>query len=257
MTRLFVVVLARDKKHVDDKIRELENLRVPYKIICGESLNHPNVVYRAPKGKYDAINFGVTLIPKDVDIVVMNDVDTIIHDFYLALRYFTDEKVALVFGTEMVKEGPQTLFFRILNPIRRKIPIAASGELMFIRRNVLERILPLKPCKAEDTYIVFKVLEYRYKTVFCEDCYAETERTKTAAAEEIYKKKTVTGIYQALAYSRPPYLVRLFYILLPFFCPLLLVLGKKGYFWMRGILLGLIDFLRGDRTGVWQPTYME
>jgi cellulose synthase/poly-beta-1,6-N-acetylglucosamine synthase-like glycosyltransferase len=257
ITKLFIIVLARDRKHVDDKIRELENLGVPYRIICGERLNHPNVVYRAPKGKYDAINFGASLIPKDVDIVVMNDVDTVIHNFHLALRHLKDEKVALAFGTEMVKEGPQNLFFRFLNPIRRKIPVAASGELMFIRRDVLERILPLKPCKAEDTYILFRVLECGYKTIFCEGCYAETERTKSAEKEEIYKRKTVTGIYQALTYTQPPYLVKLFYVFLPIACPLLLVLGKKGYFWMRGILLGLIDFLRGDRTGVWQPTYME
>jgi len=255
--KLFFLVLARDKAHVHDKIRELENLNVQYKIVCGDRLDHPNVVYRAPKGKYDAINFGASLIPKDVDTVVMNDVDTIIHNFHLALRYLKDEKVALVFGTEMVKEGPQNLFYRFLNPIRRKIPIAASGELMFIRRHLLERILPLKPCKAEDTYILFRVLEYGYKTIFCEDCYAETERTKTAEKEEIYKRKTVTGIYQALTYTQPPCLVKLFYVFLPVACPLLLVLGKKGYFWMRGILLGLIDFLRGDRTGVWQPTYLE
>jgi len=187
----------------------------------------------------------------------MNDVDTTIHNLDLALRHLKDEKVALVFCTEMVKEGPQNLFYRILNPIRRKIPIAASGELMFIRRDVLERVLPLKPCKAEDTYILFRVLEYGYKTIFCEDCYAETERTKTAEKEEIYKRKTVTGIYQALAYTQPPYHVKLFYVLLPIACPLLLILGKKGYFWMRGILLGVIDFLRHDRTGVWQPVYME
>lgn len=60
MVRLFFTVLARDKKHVDAKIRELENLGVLYKIICGERLNHPNVMYRTPKGKYDAINFSVS-----------------------------------------------------------------------------------------------------------------------------------------------------------------------------------------------------
>ena len=257
MMKLFFLVLARDRTHVDDKIRELENLGVPYKIVCGERLNHPNVVYRAPKGKYDAINFGASIIPEDVDIVVMNDVDTIIHNFHLALRYFKDEKVALVFGTEMVKEGPQNLFFRILNPIRRKIPIAASGELMFIRREVFEKILPLKPCKAEDTYILFKVLEYGYKIVFCEDCYAETERTKSAEEEEIYKRRTIAGIYQALSYADPPPLIRLFYVFLPFVSPLLLVLGRRGYYWMRGILLGFLDFVHGDRSGFWNITYMK
>jgi cellulose synthase/poly-beta-1,6-N-acetylglucosamine synthase-like glycosyltransferase len=255
MTRLFFLVLARDRTHVNEKIRELENLRVQYKIVCGERLNHPNVVYRAPKGKYDAINFGASLVPKDVDVVVMNDVDTIIHNLNLALRHLKDEKVALAFGTELVKEGPQNLFFRLLNPVRRRIPIAGSGELMFIRRNVLEMVLPLKPCKAEDTYILFRVLEHGFRVVFCEDCYAETKRTMTAEKEEAYKRRTVTGIYQALSYTRPPAVIKLFYVLLPFSCPLLLVLGKRGYFWMKGILLGFIDYLQGDRTGVWKATY--
>jgi hypothetical protein len=91
--------------------------------------------------------------------------------------------------------------------------------------------------------------------VLSEECSVETEKTKAAEKEEIYKRRTVSGLYQALAYTKPPYLLKLFYVLLPFACPLLLVLGKRGYFWMRGILLGLIDYLRGDRTGVWQPTY--
>lgn len=254
--RLFFIVLARDKTHVEDKIRELENLGVPYKIVCGVRSDIPNVVYREPKGKYDAINFGASFVPKDAEIVVMNDVDTHIHNFHLALEHSKDEGAALVFGTELVKEGPQNLFFRIFNPIRRKIPVAASGELMLIRQDVFRRVIPLKPCKAEDTYMLFKVLEQGHKIVFCEDCYAETERTKTAEKEEAYKRKTVTGIYQALSYTRPPYSIRLFYVLLPIASPLLLVLGDIGYYWMKGILLGLLDFLRGDRSGYWESTYM-
>lgn len=56
---------------------------------------------------------------------------------------------------------------------------------MMIRNDVLRRILPLKPCKAEDTYMMFKAIELGYKAVFCEKCYAETERTKTAKKEEL------------------------------------------------------------------------
>ena len=255
--KLFFLVLARDRKHVLHKTKELEKLGIPYKIICGEHVDHPNVIYRAPKGKFDAINFGVELIPEDVDIVAMNDVDTIIHNFDAVLQPFEDEKVGLAFGTELVNEGPQALFFRFMNPLRKMMPIAGSGELMLIRRGLLKKICPIRPCKAEDTYIMFKVLELGYRTVFCEECHAETERTKTADKEELYKRKTVTGIYQALSYSNPPSSVKLFYAFLPFASPILLVLGTNGYFWMRGILLGLTDFLRGDQSGVWQTTYME
>jgi len=253
---LFFIVLARDKKHVSEKIRELESQRIPYKIVCGERLDHPNVLYRVVRGKYDAINFGARLIPKDFDTVVFNDVDTKIYNLDLALRYFIDRKADLLFATEMVSRGPQSLFFRILNPIRKKILVAASGELMFIRRKVLERILPLKPCKAEDCFILFKVLEYGYKAVFVEECYAKTERTQTAEEEELYKRRTVAGIYQALSYTKPPFVIKLFYILLPFMSPLLLVLGRKGYYWMKGIMLGLLDYVRGDRSGFWEPTYI-
>jgi len=255
--RLFFLVLARDEKYVDEKIKELNLLDVPYIIICGKRLNHPSVVYREPKGKYDAINFGFRFIPENVDVVVLNDVDTKIYNIEAALKNFSRDEVVLVFARVSVKEGPQKSFYVLLDFIRRKVSIAASGELMLIRRDVLARVLPLKPCKAEDSYIMFKVLEFRRKAIFCEECYVETERTKSAEKEEMYKRKTVGGLYQALAYTQPPFLVKLFYVLLPIASPLLLTFGKKGYFWMKGILHGFIDYIRGDRSGVWQPNYME
>ncbi|EMR74268.1 hypothetical protein MCGE09_00428, partial [Thaumarchaeota archaeon SCGC AB-539-E09] len=82
-------------------------------------------------------------------------------------------------------------------------------------------------------------------------------RTKSIEKEEMYKRKTVSGLYQALSYTKPPRSIKLFYILLPFASPLLLVLGRKRYYWMRGILLGFIDYLRGDRSGTWLTTYMK
>jgi len=255
--KVFFLGLARDSKYIDKKIKELKDLGVPYIIVCGVRINHPNIVYREPRGKYDAINFGSKFIPEDIDVVVLNDVDTKIYNISAALRHFNSQKVALVFARVSVKEGPQKFFYVVLDFIRRRLPIAASGELMFIRRNVFEVILPIKPCKAEDSYIVFKILEFKHKIVFCEDCYAETERTKSIEKEEVYKRKTVCGIYQALAHTRPSPFIRLFYVLLPIFSPMLLVLGKKGYFWMRGILFGVTDYLRGDRSGVWQQTYMK
>lgn len=253
---LFFLVLARDKKYVEEKIRELSKLNVPYLIVCGERIHHPKVKCRAPKGKYDAINFGAKLIP-DVDVVALNDVDTKIRNFDAALRRFKKGKAALLFVKVKVSRGPQQLFYTILDALRRQTPMIASGELMLIRRDVLRKILPLKPCKTEDNLILFKVLEFKYKAVFCEECYVETERTRTAGKEEIYKRKTVTGLYQALSYANPPPHIRLFYIFLPMICPLLLILGRKGYYWLRGIMLGFLDYVRGDRRGYWEPTYME
>lgn len=258
MMRLFLVVLARDKKHVKEKIEESENLNVPYIIICGEPIRSSAVVYRTPRGKYDAINFAEGLIPKDVDTVAFNDVDTrIMCKFQDMLRHFKDKKVAIVFVSEQVKEGPQILFLNILNAIRKKIPIACSGELMMVRRDVLPAILPLKPCKAEDTYMMFKALELGYRAVFCEECHAETVRTKSIEKEALYKRKTVAGIYQALSYTKPPWQVRIFYWFLPFASVLFFVLGRRGYYWAKGILLGFLDYARGDRSGTWKTTYMD
>jgi len=254
----FFLVLARDEKHVTDKIEELNILGMPYLIVCGsQNLEHPNIVYREPQGKYDAINFGFKFIPRDTDVVVLNDVDTKINNFEAASQLFRFNDVNLVFARVCVKEGPQRLFYKLLDRIRRRFMIAASGELMLIRYDALRRIIPIKPCKAEDSYILFKILEFKYQCVFCEECYVETERTKTAEKEELYKRKTVGGIYQALSYTKPPHRVRLFYALLPIASPLLLIFGTKGYFWMRGILRGFIDYLCGDRSGYWKTTYMK
>jgi hypothetical protein len=84
-----------------------------------------------------------------------------------------------------------------------------------------------------------------------------TKRTGNARQEEDYKRRTVGGIYQALSMTNPPIIVKLFYMLLPFVSPLLLVLGRKGYYWTKGILLGYVDCARGDRTTTWKPTYAE
>ena len=255
--KTFFLVLARDKQYVDEKIGELEELGFPYLLVCGTKNNHPHTVFRTAKGKYDAINFGFNCVPTDTDVVVLNDVDTKIRNFEEALHWFEQKGVGLVFAKVLVKEGPQRLFYTILDGIRRRFLITASGELILIRYDLLKRIVPMKPCKAEDTYLLFKALELKQKCIFCDKCIVETERTKTPEKEEIYKRKTVGGIYQALAYTKPPKALKLFYSLLPFSSPLLLILGKKGYFWTKGILLGLLDYLRGDRTGVWKTTYMD
>jgi hypothetical protein len=161
----------------------------------------------------------------------------------------------LLIGTLSVREGPQQLFVPLFNALRRWFPLAATGELSIIKRTLLNRVLPLQPCKAEDTYILFKALEYGCKVAFCEEALAETVRTKVPEEEEPYKRRVVAGIYQALQYTTPPPHIRFFYAGLPIFGVLLMFLGKKGYYWARGILLGYLDYLRGDKRGYWIPEY--
>ena len=254
---VFFLVPSIDEQHVYAKIKELTALRVPYLIVSGKRINKPHVVYREPRGKYDAINFGSKFIPKNVDVVVLNDVDTKIQNFESALKTLYSENAALLFGRVVVEKGPQQSFYPLLDFIRRRVLVSASGELMLIRKDAFDAVIPIKRCKAEDSYILFKVLELKGKAVFCEVCYVETRRTVSAEKEEEYKRKTVCGIYQALAVTKPHALIRLFYFLLPLLAPLLLVSGRKGYFWTRGIFLGLADYLRGDQSGTWLSTYMN
>lgn len=252
---IFGLIFARDATYLKAKMLEFDALRIPYLIICGEHVDHEKVVYRAPHGKYDAINFGCSLLPDDVDLVIFNDVDTKIHNLRSALQLAKTENIDLLIGTLSVKEGPQQLFVPLFNALRRWFPLAATGELSIIRRTLLNRVLPLQPCKAEDTYILFKALEYGCKVVFCEQALAETVRTTVPEEEEPYKRRVVAGIYQALQYTSPPPHIRFFYTGLPIFGVLLIFLGKKGYYWARGILLGYLDYLRGDKSGYWIPEY--
>jgi len=253
--RVFFVVLARDAAAVEGKAAEISKLGYPCVIVCGERTRFSNVVYREPQGKYDAINFGMKFVPPDTDVVAFNDVDTVIHNFEGGLQFFKDPSVSLVFARVDVERGPQLSFYSLLDSLRDKFPIAASGELMLARYEALREIMPLRGCKAEDSYILFKLLEKGGRTVFCKQCYVTTRRTFRPEEEEEYKRRTVGGIYQALSMAKPPVIVRLFYMLLPFLSPLMLASGRKGFYWMKGILLGYVDYVRGDRTGYWRASY--
>jgi cellulose synthase/poly-beta-1,6-N-acetylglucosamine synthase-like glycosyltransferase len=231
---LFFIVLARDQRHVREKIMELENMRIPYLIVCGEKMDHPKVVYREARGKWDAINFGSQFVSKDADVVVLNDVDTRIHNFEHVLSHLYDG-IDLVYCRVNVTKGSQVKFYRIVDPIRKRFHIFASGELMLIKREVFKRVLPIPPCIAEDSYILFKALELGYRAHFCTKTYVITERTINTKEEENYKARTTLGIYQALKYTRPPPWIRTFYGLLPMAAPLLALAGEDGKAWMRGV----------------------
>jgi cellulose synthase/poly-beta-1,6-N-acetylglucosamine synthase-like glycosyltransferase len=248
-SEIFFIVPARTAEGVNDKIRELKELGYSFIIVCGEKLDLPNVVYRKNTGKYDAINYGARFLRDETKIVCLNDVDTKIHNFEKALEKIRDNVASLVFCKLKLKGGSQVYFYSMMDRIRRRLQITSSGELMLIRRKVFEAILPLPPCKTEDNYILFKVLELGYQSVFCEDCWVETERTDSLEKEEAYKVRTVTGVYQALSQTRPKPSIRAFYLLLPFVAPLLLLQGKRGLSWLKGIIRGTAAFLKGDREG--------
>ena len=247
-SEIFFVVLARTKDGVKEKIAELENLGIPFVIVCGEKTDHPNVVYRPKKGKFDAINFGAKFLRPETKVVCLNDVDTRIYNFEKSLSKLS-KGLVLVFCKVRLDSGPQVHFYSLLDRIRSSLPINSSGELMLVERRVFDRILPIPPCKTEDNYISFRVLELGYKLFFCEDCWVETKRTQTLDEEERYKTRTVTGLYQALSLTEPPILVRVFYLILPFLTPLLLLQGRRGLAWANGILHGFTNFLRGDKEG--------
>ena len=243
----FFIVAARTRKNLDAKIVELQKMNVSFIIVCGEKVNHPNVVYQENAGKWAAINFGTTFIPKEAKVIVLNDVDTEIHNFKLAFECLS-KKISLVYCRVQLSQGPQVKFYKILDPLRKHFHIAASGELMIIKNEVFERLLPIPACMAEDSYILFKTLELGYKANLCMGAYVTTERTHNAKEEAVYKNRTTLGIYQALDNSNPPVVIRVFYLMLPFFAPLLSLMGKDGRAWTKGIDQAVKDHLTKKRS---------
>jgi hypothetical protein len=236
----FFIVSARNHENIDKKIEELEKMRFPFLIICGEKMNHRNVMYRKVNGKWDAINYASKFVPEEANVIVLNDSDTQIHNFENALISL-NKNIDLVYCKVKVFKGPQLKFYKLLNPIRKISHIAASGELMIMHKEVFKKVLPLPACIAEDSYILFKALELGYRANFNNITYVTTERTNNSKQEEVYKHRTTLGIYQALDHSRPPLLIRFFYIILPFFAPFLFIAGKDGRAWSKGIKKALVD----------------
>jgi len=251
------IVLARSHEGVAEKTSELRKLGVPFIIVCGEKIDHPDVIYRKKKGKFDAINFAAKFIDKNIKIICLNDVDTKIFKFEKALEAMRYSNAGLIFCKVKVDSGPQVQFYSLMDQIRRYFPITSSGELMLIRKKVFDEILPIPPCKTEDNYVSLKVAELGYHVSFCEDCWVETKRTQTFEEEMQYKTRTVTGLYQALSLTKGSPLVRVFYLSLPFFAPLLLVQGKRGGAWTKGILQGYTNFLRGDKGGAFEKIVVQ
>ena len=239
----FFIVPARNLKNLDAKIAELQKMNAAFIIVCGEKFNHPNVKYQENRGKWAAINFASKFIPKETKVIILNDVDTEIHNFKQAYVCLS-KKFALVYCRVLISRGPQVKFYKILDPIRKHFNVAASGELMLIRKEIFDRLLPIPACMAEDSYIIFKALELGYKAHFCSDAYVTTERTVSAKQEEEYKYRTTLGIYQSLDTAKPPLLIRVFYLMLPSFAWLLSLLGEDGRAWSNGIIRGFKDHLK-------------
>ena len=245
--RVFFLVPARDGSRVESKVRELESMGYPYVVVCGADVSLPGVVHRTPIGKWDAINFGSRLVPQDADIVAINDVDTTIHDLGRALEMA--RRCDLVYCAVDTGGGPQASFYAFADPIRARLNLFASGELMVIRKGTFEELLPIPPCMAEDSYLLFKAMELKRRVGFCRDAHVTTSRTKTAAEEVAYKERTTLGILQALDHSRPPLAIRLFYRVLPLFAIPLTLLGTKGNAWAKGMLRAVrLHAERSDRT---------
>lgn len=241
-TRAFFLVCARDRGNLRDKLDEFATLGISnFLVICGEKMKHPRVRYRKTIGKWDAINFGSKFIPSGAKLIVLNDVDTEIHSLDKAL--LRSREAEFIYCGVNVAEGPQRQWYRILNAVRHNLHVAASGELMLINRRAFERLLPIPPCTAEDTYLMFRALQLGHRVEFYPKTYVTTFRTRSAMEEQLYKTRTTLGIYQALQLARPPPTIRAFYALLPFIAPLLAVRGGSGRSWAIGIEQAAINNL--------------
>jgi hypothetical protein len=231
--KVFFLVLARDGALVGSKVRELESYGFPYTVVCGEEMGMDGVVFRKAMGKWDAVNFGCGLVPDDVDVVAINDVDTQIHQLDKALGLVS--RFDLVYSAVRPEAGPQRSFYAFADPLRERLNLFASGELMLIRKKVLDKLLPVPPCMAEDSYLLFKAMELNRSVTFCRDTYVTTGRTETAAEEVAYKERTTLGILQALDYSKPTALIRVFYRALPLLAMPLMLMGENGRAWGVGV----------------------
>jgi hypothetical protein len=251
--RVVALVPARDRSAVDAKIRELRALGLEYLIVCGEPVQSDHFLYRPLAGKYDALNAGLAQLLPKADIVILNDVDTRIEDIQGPLELLKRTGADMVFCHVGVESGPQRRFYRLLDLIRDYVPVASSGELVIARASSLARVMPIPPTRAEDTWLMFKFRELGRTVLFWNGPAVTTRRTETYAEEAAYKQRTVCGIYQALAITRPGATVSWFYALLPFISPTLLLTGPGGRAWCQGILLGLADFLHGSKSGSFDP----
>ena len=246
--KLSFLVLARDEVGVAEKISALEKLGYDFRVVCGAKMELPKVYHREPLGKFDAINVGMGLLD-GCEVVCLNDVDTQIVDFDVFLREFELGGADLYFSRVKVNRGPQLLFYKILDLIRLRTLVAASGELMLVKLGLLQNCLPIPPCKAEDTYLLFKAMELGYNVSMSSGCHIVTRRTQTFREEVAYKKRTTLGVYQALTLTKPYVTVRLFYLVLPSVAWTLVLFGRAGLAWAAGIYLGIKAFVAGDRTG--------
>jgi hypothetical protein len=243
--RVAVVVPARDRQGVEAKIAELEALGLDFVIVCGDPMEGDHILYRPPAGKYDAVNAGLAHMLARAEIVVLNDVDTRIEDLGGPVEALGRTGADMVFCRVAVASGPQREFYRLLDLIRDYVPVASSGELVVVRASSLAEVLPIPPTLTDDTWLLFKFLERGRRVVFWKGLAVSTRRTETFEEEAAYKQRNVYGIYQALALTRPGVTITMFYALLPFLSPVLLLAGPGGRAWCSGIWRGIGEFLRG------------
>jgi hypothetical protein len=231
--RYFFVVLARDRQHVEKKIEELESIGASFIIVCGERFRHPNVVFREAFGKWDAINYAAKFLPIESKVIIFNDVDTTIHNLNCVFKYL-DSPADLIYCRVQVPDGPQVKFYDFLTQYGT-LPHCGKRRINGCKEKNLPKSSACTPCIAEDSYILFKALELGYHAHFCREAYVTTKRTSNHKEEERYKGRTTLGIYQALGCTKPPLVIRIFYLMLPLFAPLLAFGGKDGAAWAKGI----------------------
>lgn len=243
--RVFFLVLARDGRMVEEKARELESKGFPFLVVCGEETGDDRVMFREAVGKWDAINYGYRHLPPGFDTIAINDVDTSIHELGHALALAS--KFDLVYCAVDPGGGPQSAFYAFADPLRSRLNLFASGELMVVRKRVLDELMPIPPCMAEDSYLLFKAMELHRRVRFCRATKVFTSRTKDPMEEVAYKERTTLGILQALDSSRPPVAIRMFYRSLPLLALPLALMGENGRAWSEGMLRAVRLHVEGSK----------
>lgn len=252
---VFVIVLDKTGRFIEYYLNFLRKIGASFIIISGAKHQDGTVIYRDPRGKYDVINYSLKFIPNNASIVIFLDADVIEPPIEECVRVFRENGLDLAFpALEILDNTRQRLFTRILDEIRRHLSlITANGEMMIIKADKLPYLLPLPPCKAEDTLLLFRALERGFRVEFLSNIHVKTIRPYyTLVDEELYKRRVTCGIYQALSMVKHlPALIRIFYKVLPLLSPLLIVLERTGISFAKGIIRGYCDYLLGDRSGAY------
>ncbi len=166
--------------------------------------------YKEDKGKYSALNFGIS--KTDAEIIGCLDADSIVDSSSLKkiISYFEDDKTAAVASAPKIYK-PKTIFQHIIQieflieVFRKKVlslldsMIIIPGPYSFFRKDILEKIGGFKEAhKTEDIEITMRLQKHNFKLKSALDVSVYTIGKKTFKELYIQRLRWTTGYFKNL-----------------------------------------------------------